>query len=196
MDFTSTVRTETLSATASVLVPGLAAVTPYAAYLAAGYPTIGAFAAAHEAQAVTVMVFLTVGGGFLIESLGSYIEFHILDRRHPDRTAMLAEWRRYLQIAWKVEPIGQHYLRRLLTTFKFELNLLTAAIVAFPGVVLLFGAGLVSPGAGWALIGVSVALGWYLLQAATATSLLLADTRKLLLESSAARSLADVTAPA
>jgi hypothetical protein len=140
--------------------------------------------AAHEAQAVMVMVLLTIGGGFLIESMGSYLEFHVLDNLHEDRAAMLKDWRRYLQIAWKDEPIGQHYLRRLLTTFKFELNLLTAVIVAFPGVVLLFGADLVPPRAGWALVVGAIALGAYLLKAATDTSLLLTDTRKLLLEAS------------
>jgi hypothetical protein len=41
---------------------------------------------------------------------------------------MLATWWKYLRIAWVHEPIGQHYLRRLLVSFKFELNLFVASL--------------------------------------------------------------------
>ena len=50
---------------------------------------------------------------------------------------MQARWREYLQIAWTTEPVGQHYLRRILTIFKFELNALVAIGFAVPGTLLL-----------------------------------------------------------
>src|SRR5438034_8100637 len=50
-----------------------------------------------------------------------------LDRRRPDHDAMVATWWRYLRIAWVREPVGQHYLRRMLVSFKFELNMFAAS---------------------------------------------------------------------
>ena len=44
---------------------------------------------------------------------------------------------RVLQITWETEPIGQHYLRKVLTIFKFELNLFVAGLLTMPGSVAL-----------------------------------------------------------
>ena len=86
---------------------------------------------------------LAIGGGFLVESLGSYVEYYLLDSRHRDRAAMLRSWWRYLRIAWKVEPTGQHYLRRILAIFKFELNGFVATVAALPGLLWIAASGLV-----------------------------------------------------
>lgn len=62
---------------------------------------------------------------------------YLIDRRRPDRTRMLETWWRYLRIAWVHEPIGQRYLRRLLVSFKFELNMCVATLLTIPCVALL-----------------------------------------------------------
>ena len=122
MDLTSSVRTDTLPAVASVLVPGAGALTPYVVLLLTRRPDLAAFLASHEATALLGGVLLSITAGFFVESAGSYIEYYIIDWRHRDRDAMMEKFWRYLRIAWTTEPTGQHYLRRLLAVFKFELN--------------------------------------------------------------------------
>jgi hypothetical protein len=47
---------------------------------------------------------------------------------------MLATWWKYLRIAWVQEPVGQHYLRRMLVSFKFELNMFVGTFLSVLGV--------------------------------------------------------------
>jgi hypothetical protein len=126
-------------------------------------------------------VLLSIAIGFLIESIGSYIEFYIIDRRHPDRNAMMDKFWRYLRIAWTTEPTGQHYLRRLLAIFKFELNGFTAVLVALPGLVWFAATVDLRLGQTLGLLLPVVGLGFYLFHAATQTSFLLAELREQLL---------------
>ena len=67
--------------------------------------------------------------------MGSYVEVYLIDRRRPDHADMLATSWKYLRIAWVHEPIGPHYLRRLLVSLKFELNMFVAVmgLIRFSG---------------------------------------------------------------
>ena len=56
------------------------------------------------------------------------------DSKNPD---VSERWYQYLKIAWIREPIGQRYLRKILTTFKFELNLLVATVPTMLGTLAL-----------------------------------------------------------
>ena len=94
---------------------------------------------------------------------------------------MMRSWWRYLRIAWKIEPTGQHYLRRILAIFKFELNGCVAMGAALPGLLWIAGSGLVAAGAGVSLVVGSVAAAVYLFHAASQTSALLAQIRSHLL---------------
>ena len=134
MDPTSAVRTDALPAIATLVGPGLAATTPYTWFWLGDAPAVLAFLNQHEAIAVTAAVLLWVIRGFAIDSLGSYVEVYCIDRRRPNHDEMLKDWWRYLRIGWVHEPVGQHYLRRLLTSFKFELNMSVAAWVSLVGV--------------------------------------------------------------
>jgi len=126
MDLTSTVRSDALPAVGSLLIPGGVAAAPYVA-LAWGPPhDLKAFVDANQGISTAAAALLVVGVGLLIESIGSYFEYYVVDQRHDDREAMMGRWTEYLRIAWKTEPIGQHYLRRVLTVFKFELNMFVA----------------------------------------------------------------------
>jgi len=181
MDLTSSVRTDTLPALGTVVAPGVLALAPYAALFLVAHPRAASYLTGHEAISLTAGLMLAIGGGFLVESLGSYVEYYLLDRRHADRAAMLRSWWRYLRIAWKVEPTGQHYLRRILAIFKFELNGFVASIAALPGLLWIVSSGLVNAGAAvWLVLG-DVAAAAYLFHAASQTSQLLAQIRSQLL---------------
>jgi hypothetical protein len=181
MELTSSVRTETLPALGSVVAPGSLALAPYVALFLIAHPRAASYLAGHEAISLPAGVILAIAGGFLVESLGSYIEYYLLDRRHADRTALQRSWWRYLRIAWKVEPTGQHYLRRILAIFKFELNGFVASIAALPGLLWIVSNGLVNAGAAvWLVLG-DVAAAAYLFHAASQTSQLLAQIRSQLL---------------
>jgi len=95
---------------------------------------------------------------------------------------MLENWRKYLALTWKTEPIGQRYLRRILVEFKFELNLLVAAMVVLIEFQWLRCQGLMSAAQDlWGSLALIVAVGC-LFYAARDSSLLLADLRALLIE--------------
>jgi hypothetical protein len=177
MDLTSSIRTDTLPAVASLLVPGAVASAPYVALLWGPPHELNVFVETKETLATAAGLLVVVGIGFLIESVGSYVEYYMIDRRHADRDAMLERWRQYLQIAWQTEPIGQHYLRRVLTIFKFELNMFVAAMAALPGVVALGLYGVVEPARFVLVLGLNVGVIAYLRLATHATSVLLDELR-------------------
>lgn len=145
MDLTSTVRSDALPAVGSMLVPGAVAAAPYVA-LAWGPPhNLKLFIDGNQGISTAAAALLIVSVGLLVESLGSYLEYHLVDRCHDDREQMLRDWEEYLLIAWAKEPIGQHYLRKVLTIFKFELNLCVSVLLTMPGSVALAYFGVVPP---------------------------------------------------
>ena len=182
MDPTTAVRTDTLPAIATVLAPGAFATAPYVWALLTHSERVRRFAGDHEATALTVAALVWIVAGFAIDSAGSYVEVYAIDRRRPDHDEMLATWWKYLRIAWVHEPIGQHYLRRLLVSFKFELNLFVASmanIVSIGGLAL-FGA-LPWPAA----LEIEIALGvaaLLLANAARGSAEVLADVRSALVK--------------
>ena len=180
MDLTSTVRSDSLPAVGSVLVPGAVASLPYAALLWGPPHNLKAFVDANQGASTVVGGLFIVSVGLLIESIGSYAEYYLLDSRHKDRGAMHERWRNYLQIAWQKEPIGQRYLRRILTTFKFELNLLVATPVTIPGTIALAYYGVIGNTV-TLLLGLFIAgLVLYLYRASVSSSVLLDNVRGLL----------------
>jgi hypothetical protein len=137
MDPTSTVRTDAIPAIATVIAPGAIASSPYLWAALSSAEQIRGFLDRHEAVAVAAAIVAWVVAGFSVESLGSYVEVHWIDRARSDHKELLETWWRYLRIAWNKEPIGQHYVRRLLVTFKFELNMFVATLATIPGVLAL-----------------------------------------------------------
>jgi hypothetical protein len=137
MDPTSTVRTDALPAIATLVIPGGVASVPYAWLALDVAPALKAYLVTHDGIATLIAVLVSIAVGFVLESAGSYAEVYLIDRRRSDHEQMLNIWWRYLRIAWDKEPIGQRYLRRLLVTFKFELNMFVAIVCAIPGVLLL-----------------------------------------------------------
>jgi len=181
MEPTSAVRTDTLPAIATVVAPGACASASYSWLLLSSAPDLRVFLDQHEPIAAGVAVLLWIVLGFAVESAGSYVEVYLIDRRSPDHPQMLENWWRYLRIAWIREPIGQRYLRRLLVSFKFELNMFVATIASLPGVFFLAYAGRISWKSG-ATAFVALAMAAALLFfAARGSAQVLADLRARLL---------------
>ena len=177
MDLTSTVRSDALPAVGSMLVPGALAAAPYVA-LAWGPPhNLKLFIDANQGISTAAAALLVVSVGLVVESFGSYAEYFAVDRCHRDQKAMLAEWKRYLQIAWETEPIGQHYLRKVLTIFKFELNLCVAAVLTLPGSIALAYYAVLPSHAMWAILVGTLVLVGVLFKVAVDSSILLANLR-------------------
>lgn len=137
MDVTTAVRSDVLPAVGSFLIPGAIASAPYVS-LAWGTPHhLKAFVDANQGISTAAGALLVVGAGLLVESIGTFVESHVVDKCHDNPKAIQDRWTEYLKIAWIREPVGQRYLRRVLTTFKFELNMLVATLATLPGIVVL-----------------------------------------------------------
>ena len=145
MSLTSAVRSDTLPAVGSMVVPGVVASAPYIALLWGPPHDLKDFVNANQGAATAGAVLLVVAVGLIVESLGSYFEYYAVDAQHENRDEMVREWRRYLRITWKVEPTGQHYVRRILTVFKFELNMFVGALATVPGTIALGCYGVLPP---------------------------------------------------
>jgi hypothetical protein len=137
MDPTTAVRTDTLPAIATVVAPGAFVSAPYLWALLSKAEAVQHFLGQHEGVTLAGAILLWIIVGFVVESAGSYVEVYWIDRQRSDYKKMIETWWRYLRIAWKTEPVGQHYLRRMLVSFKFELNMSVAAMMAAPGLLLL-----------------------------------------------------------
>jgi hypothetical protein len=181
MDLTSTVRPDTLSSVGSVLIPGSLAAGPYVALVWGPPHNLKMLVNANEGLSTVIAALLVVAMGLLVESLGSYAEYYVIDRLHADPKALTDRFAEYLQVSWKVEPIGQHYLRRVLIIFKFELNLLVATVATLPGTLALASFGILSQHALVGFLGVTLVLGAYLLRAAYDSSKLLDQVRTQLI---------------
>jgi hypothetical protein len=181
MDLSSAVRTDTLPGIVTILAPGLIASAPYSWYLLAQSPDLQAVLNQHEAIAVAAAILLWSVNGLAVDSLGSYVEVYLIDRVRPNHAEMMDTWRKYLRIAWVHEPVGQHYLRRILVSFKFELNMSVAALVGAIGVIL-FLPDLFTSRAVALLAGSLLVLAGLLFFAARDSSTVLADVRAALVE--------------
>ena len=79
-------------------------------------------AEANHTETTLLLVLASIGAGLIVEDVGSRIESLYFDKRLA-RTAEFSthstEWFQYLRLAFRVEPIGQRYLRAILLRFKF-----------------------------------------------------------------------------
>jgi len=182
MDPTTAVRTDTLPAIATVVAPGAFGSAPYAWAALSHADGVREFLDHHEAIAVAATVLIWIVAGLLIESLGSYVEVYFIDHPRPDHSKMLENWWRFLRSSWKTEPIGLHYLRRMLVSFKFELNMSVAAMTMTPGFAILAFRGDVGPLTTFFTIGLCFAAAAGLFSMAETSAKVLADVRAQLIE--------------
>lgn len=137
MDPTTAIRTDTLPAVATLVVPGAVASGAYIWLAMSSLPETASFLAQRDVLTTVLLIVFWIAVGFFIESVGSYVEVYLIDSRRKDHDKMMKTWWEYLRLAWTNEPIGVRYMRRLLVSFKFELNMLAASFFAIPGVLML-----------------------------------------------------------
>ena len=117
---------------ATLIVPGVITVFPYATQLLYTYPDIQTFAHANVGASVVIGVIFALAVGLILEDVGAKIEVlwdSILDKqkanvRKADEHTDI--WRRYLALTFKDEPVGQNYLRTIVIRLKFELGMVVA----------------------------------------------------------------------
>lgn len=96
MDPSTAVRTNTLPAIATLVVPGALASAGYVWLGICGAPPeVFAFLIDHDALAAIVAVLVVIAVGFTIDSAGSYVEVYVFDRPHADRDDY---WWKYLTV--------------------------------------------------------------------------------------------------
>jgi hypothetical protein len=181
MDPTSAVRTDTLPVIATVIGPGAFASSFYVWWGLSREPGLRAFLNEHEGIAAAAAIVVWIVTGFMLESVGSYVEVYAIDRRRRDHAKMIQDWWRYLRVAWTLEPIGQRYLRRMLVSFKFELNMSVAMAVSCPGIIMLARSGHMADRSAVVCVGLLAAGSILLFLAARGSAEVLADLRGQLL---------------
>lgn len=157
------------------LVPGVLLVYPYYKVLLAYYPDLDAFVPATDwARAIMIFGF-GLFAGFLLENVGSRIEI-IFDNSIGD---LEEYWNKYLATAFIEEPVGQRYMRDILTRMKFELNAGVTLLLVWPSFWFAM-----LPTTGWCipliLSLVALGLSGWLLYEAHSSHALLHTTRKLI----------------
>ena len=137
LDVKDAIQPDVLPAIGSLVLPGTVAAAPWIALVWGPPHNLKTFVDANQGVSAAAGVLLVIGVGLLVDSIGTFVESHVVDSWHKDAELLRQRWTEYLKIAWVREPIGQSYLRRVLMAFKFELNLLIAALATFPGTLLL-----------------------------------------------------------
>jgi|ERR1051326_2804271 hypothetical protein len=180
MDPTTAIRTDTLPAIGTIVAPGACVSAPYLwAFVS---PTkVVAFIDRHEAISVLLGLFVCVTAGLFVESVGSYVEYYLIDLPKENRAEILDDWWHFLRTKWPNEPVGLHYLRRILVSFKFELNTCVAAFGTIPGIVILGFRGVLGSFTVFGLVTVSLIVSALMFNMADTSAGILADVRKQLL---------------
>lgn len=139
MDLNSSVRTDSLPAIATLVLPGAVALSPWLYLLFTFFPSVLLGALDHQAIAVATILLSTLLAGLAVESAGSYVEVYWIDRQSDDAEARRINWNAYLRMKASAndECIGHRYIRRTLISFKFELNMFVALFPAWFGVAFL-----------------------------------------------------------
>jgi hypothetical protein len=164
------------------VIPGGLASIPYAWLVLEALPQFKSYVGGHDGLAALAAVLVSIAIGFVLESLGSFVEFYLIDKRRADHEEMLKTWWLFLRSAYRKEPVGQRYLRRFLVTFKFELNTFVAILFAIPGVILLGVTGQIESTASLVILGTMLIFAGLFFFAASISADVLADIRRHLVK--------------
>jgi len=132
----------------SILVPGGYVAYLYYKLLLQEVPGIVEITGTNSTTKFGLVFFAALVIGLILEDLGSRVE-NVLDyavkhsgeneKKKKEGKDFASLWNKYLQLAFTAEPVGQRYLRTILTRMKFELGMGLAFFVSIPatGTVLL-----------------------------------------------------------
>jgi len=134
----------------------------------------------HPAASTLVMFLVVITCGLIAENFGSRIEF-LFDKRlakKENHERHREEWFKYLQLAFKCEPVGQRYIRTLVLHLKFELGMAVASPVLAIGVMFLRASDALRGGV---FVGAFILSGYFLFEASE-THCALSEVRHELLQ--------------
>ena len=135
MDLAAPFRPEVLRPIVTVVVPGTIACGPFVLIAGHYLSAVEHFWTVHPTAFTVLLTLAVIAVGFMIDDIGSDIEFHVWDRLLAKADPKHTEnWQRYLKLQLKDEIVGQRYLRILLTQLKFELAMAPALTVFGLGV--------------------------------------------------------------
>ena len=142
-DVVSAFGSDVLRPLVSLVVPGSIAVAPGMAALLWANPWLRCAVMSNRNEFTAALVLLVLFAGLLCEDLGSHLEF-LFDCLLDNPSGKAAEarvkdahgqnWYEYLRIAYRIEPIGHHYMRTLVIRLKFELGSCAAFVFATLGI--------------------------------------------------------------
>jgi len=142
-DIFSAFGSDVLRPIASLFIPGVIATAPAVAALLWANAQLRNFLGSVRTEATVGAVLLALFMGLVCEDLGSHIEYWFDCKQNKACNKLGREreadehgknWYEYLRIAYRIEPVGHHYLRTLVMRLKFELGSLAAFALALIGI--------------------------------------------------------------
>jgi hypothetical protein len=117
-----------------LVIPGFVAICPWFFLALQFHQQTKAFLASNNSASITLIACLSLIAGLIIENFGSFIEVHVYDNLNQNKDDADfkdydAIWRKYLQLSYEFEPIGQRYIRNILMRMKFELSMGVSMII-------------------------------------------------------------------
>jgi hypothetical protein len=182
MDLISAFKSEVLRPIVTLVIPGATAIAPWVIVVSYYIPKVAEFWKNHPTAFVAIITACVLSAGLILEDIGASIETFIWNRVADEATKQ--EWDKYLKLQLKDEIVGQRYLQTILMRLKFELSMPPALVVFAMG--LLWIEGLYDTGSGKAtlsLSGIVFGIAVYLFYEAIQSVQLLANTRRLIIES-------------
>ena len=93
LNLSSAVRSDTLPAVGSMIVPGVVASTPYIALLWGEPHNLKGFVDANQGASTAAAAIVVVAAGLIVDTIGSYVEHDLIDTRHTNPAQMRERWR-------------------------------------------------------------------------------------------------------
>lgn len=136
MDIMSNLRADVFRSVVTIIIPGATATSPFVGVLVFRFPRLGLWLHENPTVSGVLLLLVATAAGQILETLGAWIESGLWDQRlRKKNPTHLEEWRVYLRLAFKVEPIGQQYLRTLTLGLKFELNFGLGLLLFIVGII-------------------------------------------------------------
>ncbi len=135
MDLAATLKSEIVRPTLTLVVPGLTAIAPFLIQSKRLLPNLSRYLERHSTLASFTILLAVLAVGLILQSIGSWFEAGIIDRKLEARYPNLSSDRYdYLRLSYTTEPIGQRYLRTVTLHLKFELSMAPAVMLTLIGV--------------------------------------------------------------
>jgi hypothetical protein len=136
-NFFSAFTTDVFRPIATLLIPGAIAISTWFVALLWHFTALKELVSEkNHSETGLVLLLAMIFAGMVVDDLGSRYESR-LDRKADKRTsgAHMEEWKQYLRLAFKEDPVGRRYLRTLVMKLKFELGIGVSMISAGTGLI-------------------------------------------------------------